>query len=372
MSSPKVIVRLLETRDQKSLFAMATLSPMKLPGLELVYDRSPEFQKLLQCQGEGFESYVGDVDGDIIGVASISWKKRRLAQKTLGVGYLGDLRMKKTKLAAGIWREFYKTVLSETYKKERGIDCYITAVLAENEIALRNLTRSRHNEFTYHPLGRQKMVNVLARKPWSTSAEPPQQLSVRELNQKHTDFLQLCGESKIFSYDWSSAQSENNFRMQKWPGWEQAQALVYEETLHALRSFCVPWSPTSAKRMQVQNLKFSLRMFLLAAQVLGFPKLVEGEGLETVYLTALNFSTQASRKQKVLDLIGMIQTILTKRNRPHMVSFADLQGLSEDPQFQKHFVTQSTDVLLFAVTRKDEPLPSGLDQYPVDFEMALV
>jgi hypothetical protein len=364
MTRVEAVARLLEKRDEEILFQMARSSPMKLPGLELVYDRSPDFQKLLQCQGEGFESHVGDVGNDIVGVASISWKTRQHQGKKVGVGYLGDLRMKKTLASARVWRDFYSTVLSEDFKKKRGIQYFITAVLAENRLALQNLTKSKRNDFVYHPMGTQTMVNVIARKPFqSTVLGEIKKIAVSQLEKSQFDLIQKASEKKSFAYNWSA--DENAFRMQYWPDWKEAQALVAENSL------CIPWSPSKAKRMQVQSLSWGLRWFLLWTRAFGFPKLEQGGNLETTYLTTLNFHPDLKREAKVKDLIKMIETVLNQKSRPHMVSFADVDSLSSEKEFSARFIVQKTEVLLFQVTRKDEPaLPQP--EYPLDFEMALV
>lgn len=364
----KANVRLMTRDDQAEIFHLARISPMKLPGLELVYDRSPDFQKLLNCQGPQFETYVAHVQEELIGLASVSWKQRFENEKSLVVGYLCDLRMKKRRESARVWRDFYEVILSDEYKRQRGINYYITAVLADNQQAIKNLTQSKNNRFKYHFLERQTMVNVLGLKPWHQR----QNLSTKKLPARHlpTNWILENSESKHLRYPWQ--QGEKDYRETNWPEWSKSSVLsvldVYQDTV----ALCVPWSPSACKRMIIQNLNWKMKIFLRSLEFFGFPKLEEGEAIDSTYLTTLNFKKGTNLKQKTWATGSLIREILKSNERPHMVSFSDVWGVHKESEFRSQFFVQTSEVLLFQVTRLDEKALDFDRKIPFEFEMVLV
>ncbi len=243
----KAFVRIYTSQDQQAVDQLFQSHPMHLPGFDLIYSRQPHFQDLLKCQSEQFETVVAEENNQVIGVTSLSWKKRKLDHQVVTVGYLSDLRMKKTRSASSIWRDFYKVILSTSFMKERGIDFYLTAILADNLVAIKNLTQSKNNSFRYHLVDQPVMVNVLAQKPFSKmAAELPQKI----LNDKFEIFLRNCRSELKFSF----LDSETSFRNSFWPGFADQKALFFQKQ-DQIRATCCPWSPEAVKQMKVSQPK---------------------------------------------------------------------------------------------------------------------
>jgi hypothetical protein len=361
-------VRLMQSSDQKAMYELSRLSPMRLPGLDLVYDRSPDFQSLLKCQSKNFETYVSYAGEELLGHASISWKNRLVNGEKKGVAYLGDLRMRKRRESARVWREFYQVLLSDEFRKNNNIDYFLTAVLADNKVAIKNLTQSRNNKFRYHLLGKLMMVNILGRTPFSLKKDPHYEVSdwIGEINSHNWDQF----EEKEFSYLWK--EDEEEYRLNNWAHYSSYNWMKVIDKNEKLILITHPWSPSSCKRMTLDNQDWKMGLLLKLAQGLGLPSLKEGDHLETLYLTGLHFSKSTNNKQRASALAQLIRFELDKPTRPHMISFADSDGLHREPPIRKNFLMNKTEVLLFQVTRVDESpllLKSGI---PIEFEMALV
>ncbi|MFN9066778.1 MAG: hypothetical protein ACK5V3_06085 [Bdellovibrionales bacterium] len=354
--------------DQEAMFELSRLSPMKLPGLDLIYDRSPDFQNLLNCQSSQFETYVSYLAGELLGHASISWKTRLVNGEKKGVAYLGDLRMRKRRESARVWREFYQVILSDEYRKKNNIDYYLTAVLADNKVAIKNLTQSRNNKFSYHLLGKQMMVNILGINPFSIFKDNNHEVSewVGEINSYNWDQF----EEKEFSYLWK--EDEDQYRKKNWNQYTSREWMKVNDQNEKIILITHPWAPTICKRMTLDNLDWKMAVFLKAARLFGLPSLNEGSYLDTLYLTGLHFSKMTSRKQKASALAQLIREELKRSARPHMISFADSENLHREPQIRKNFLLNKTEVLLFQVTRTDEAPVKFKDSLPIEFEMALV
>ncbi len=361
----KAFVRLYTPQDQEAVNQLFQSHPMHLPGFDLIYSRQPHFQNLLKCQSEQFETVVAEENNQVIGVTSLSWKQRRLHHRDVMVGYLSDLRMKKTRSASRIWREFYKEILSDNFMKSRGINYYLTAVLADNNVAIKNLTQSKNNSFHYHLVDQPLMVNVLAKKPFSKeSNELPQKIS----NDQFETFLKNCRSDLKFSFNDGETSFRNNF----WPGFRDQKALIFQ-TQDQIQAVCCPWSPEAVKQMKVSSPKPYFKLLMSAARLFGFPGLKKDQSLITQYLTSLYFDRRLSQVEKFHYLDGFLQTCLNDPNRAHLISFSDQWRLSELKEFKKKYLFQTTRVNLYVVTPKGQEPPAELTTPgAVDFEMGIV
>ena len=361
----KAFVRLYTPQDQEAVDQLFQSHPMHLPGFDLIYSRQPHFQNLLKCQSEHFETVVAEENNQVIGVTSLSWKQRQLRDQPVIVGYLSDLRMKKTRSASRIWREFYKEILSDSFMKKRGINYYLTAVLADNNVAIKNLTQSKNNSFHYHLVDQPLMVNVLAQKPFSRGAtELPQMI----FNDKFENFLKSCRSNLKFSFE----EGETSFRNTFWPGFRDQKALIFQKQ-DQIQAVCCPWSPEAVKQMKVSLPKPYFKLLTSAARLFGFPELKRDQSLTTQYLTSLYFDRQLSQGDRFKCLDGFLQVCLNDPSRAHLISFSDRWGLSELKEFKKKYLFQTTQVNLYVVTPKDQDLPAELKAPgAVDFEMGIV
>lgn len=364
-------LRFLEKRDHEELFRLFEASPMKLPGLNLIYDRSPDLTTLLDCQAPHHLTIVGEEDQRLLGLASLSWGKRYVFGEKQTASYLGDLRTVRDRKAGLIWKGFFTKFLDGI--KQSGIQHVVSGVLADNAFAMKSLVERDDNEFKYHYLQQLMMVNFLGQKPlqskknaYKVNMTPVQSAQAERL----VSFMDQREKEKMFGYCLTDGEWQR--RLEIWPDFNLAK--IYSiETEKGIRATCIPWSVNKAKRMKAQDIRwwFSLSMNWLKVFGIKIPK--ENEALDIAYLTHLNFAPDASVDEKAILLDAMIQEMRKEKwiKNSSFISYADQNNLYQQDLFKK-YALQTTKVNLYLVTKRDETISSNFLNQDVSFEMALV
>jgi hypothetical protein len=364
-------LRFLQNSDQEELFRIFEASPMKLPGLNLIYDRSPDLTTLLKCQAPQHETIIGEIDNLILGLASLSWGPRYVFGEKQSISYLGDLRTVRDHRAGLIWKGFFPLFLDGV--KASGIQHVLTGILADNAFAIKSLTKRKENEFQYHYLQQLSMVNVLGQKPFHSRSKVhkvQKTPSVSTHAQRLVSFIDQREKGKLFGQ--CLLDGEWQRRLDVWPDFKLSHIYSIENT-KGIRAICIPWSVNKAKRMKAQNIRwwFSLSLNWLKIFGIKIPKV--NEALEVAYLTHLHFAKDTSIEERAELLDALIQEVKKEPwiRKASFISFADGQGIHKENKFKK-YATQSTPVNLYLVTKKDETIPSNLLNQDISFEMALV
>lgn len=365
-----------QSQNDQVLDLMAK-SPMRLGGIDLIYDRSPKFQELLKAQGENFltllsldqKKYEKLRDSSkVTGCFSLSTGMKYIQGKKVCCAYIGDFRTNGDRRVAKLWRAEYKRIL-EIFKNEEALkkpQYFLTAVLKKNKEALRNLTGSKKNYgFYYHQLKEIDMINILGKSPWKkrtplrveviTELEIPLLMKFLDSKEKNKNFGAIFDES-----------SDNcwRFREKNWQGAQFREFLVIKNPQGKLVACCLLWNPSILKRMSVSKISLGFQILLKFFNLLGlnFPAL--GKSLDTVYLTHLNWDSNISGKEVVESFI---LEALERFPNAHMISFADFGNVSDK---LGGFLKQRTSVVLYEVS--NQPIASFQDSEEVSFEMSLV
>ena len=356
-------------RDEENLFALLDRSPMKLPGFDLIYDRRPDFTALLMLQAPKHQTYVGISSEKLVACFSLSWGPRYIQGEQKTVSYISDFRASGDRSIALMWRKFYPEFIRTSLNE--GIDQHTTAILADNQIALNNLLHPHRDlGFKYDYLKKLTMVNVFAKKPWRKKSSP---FSVRFAKPDEEadliDFLDSESRKSLFGYCYKNF--EWDFRRAHWPNFSTEKFLVVKNKADRLIACCLPWAPTTVKKMRVRNLGLPVRMLLFILKTFGLKLPAEAECLKTMYLTNLQISTETSREQRALILQSFLEfTLEQHRDKFHMLSWADEENLHGESAFQRFF-QQTTEVLLYRVRPSEHPATPPIEA-KICFEMALV
>ena len=362
-----------KARDEAEALKIFEAAPMKLPGLDLIYDRSPEFSSLLRAQGPSHQTFVARHRGKMIGFASLSWGPRYVNGKIRTVSYIGDLRILPVREASLLIRKFYPALLDYA-RKYWGVDYHLTSILSDNKLALNSLVRETGmKKFKYQLLREVKMVNVLGKKPFKkvqaglgkiervpvTGAESREILS----------FMDALEQKKLFGF--CLAESEWSRRLTTWPGLSTSTFLTYKTEL-GLRASCLPWAVTELKRLKVGQMRPWLKTSLLIPRLFGFKLPENGEALRIPYLTHLYFAEDCTPSEKAQILVSFIQEVksLSWARSSTFISFEDPEEVHRAPEFSFYF-TQVTRVGLYGVTREDTSIDVKVDGSGLGFEMAL-
>ncbi|OQW50354.1 MAG: hypothetical protein A4S09_00750 [Proteobacteria bacterium SG_bin7] len=347
-------------KDQTDIDVLFSSSPMRLAGLNLVYERSPDFMALLRAQGGEQVSLVGRHNSQLFGLASFSFSKRFIGGKVQNVGYLGDMRIQPSKLSTRLWRDAYPKLLRS------GNSYFYTAILSQNELAKRSLVKQKRDSgFRYDFLKKVRMINLLMKKPWARvrsnffvrNAQDADQKSVKEFLDNFNRKLHLGYCFKEFEWD---------HRKSNWPNWCFEDFLIIERNNNIL-AVTLPWAPTTIKRMKINHCPSTLRVTNLFSKLLGAKSLVVGESLSTLYLT--HFAWDSSIKcHEAADAFITYLSSSGVFKRHNFVSYAE-QDLSEPPA--KSFFSFSLDVDLYSVRLTDQSVRQPIDSL-IGFEMATV
>lgn len=346
---------------------------MNLLGLSLVYERSPRFNDLLKAQGQSFKTIVSRRKDLLTGLFSISNSLRFLKGQSVCVAYLGDFRIEKDLKIAAFWRKHYGQVLN-IFSNEESLkrpQIFITAILKENKLAHKTLVENprKQSEFKYHFLRSVKMINILS-KPFLLKTKTRFRVRYVEKNEeeKLISFIEECEKEKTLGFDFVSNQKELwEYRKAHFPGFGVNQFLVVESATGDWIATTLPSSPDPIKRMVLQKISRTVRIFFSTLRFLGIPLPQEGESIKTLYLTHFNILKGNDPKKVIDSIIYCLQDNKISSNY-HMISFADWWNKTWN-----EYLTYSTDVNLYEVTAIGAlPKLSSNETDVLGFEMALV
>lgn len=341
-------------------------APMKGEGLGLLYRRRPHFRSLLDAHSERhFVFYVGD-DGTVEGAGTLVLRPALQHGKKIDVGYLGDLRVENIRRWGKLWRNFYSGLLTQLQQIDEfaQVRYLLTALMKQNEMAHAALARS---PLGYHLLRRYRMVNLLRR--WGPVPNTFQVRRWAELaHSELKTFYQRNQTQTPLAWVVDDEHDELRHRLQNWPGVRPEDALVLSDSSGVVAS-CLLWDPSAVKAMVVRNYPKKLRwayLFLAAIKVL--PR--ENEELRLLYVTSLVLREGLSPglRQKAMRQIARIASARARQRRMHGATLAEFEGNEYD---LRPFITQKTDLELYLVDPRRNPVPDFSGQIPA-FEMGLV
>lgn len=354
--------------DQEAVLSLAKQSPMKIGGIELLYDRSPKYQALLRCQGPKQLTIIAKDKGELLFVYSFSTAKKWIHGKLENCAYIGDFRTNQSRKAATVWRKYYAEFLS-VLKADTSFNSpkyILTAILKKNKEALRNLTMTKKDfGFRYDFLSELNMVNVYGQWPWTTKSPVHTEKATLQDRDALLAFLRKCEKEKIFGANLEGNDSDWNLREKSWPGYAVENFLIQKNSNGDIVACTFPWDPGFAKRMTVTKAPKSLTVAFSFLKLAGFsmPKL--GESLKTLYMTHLNIQKGVDESQAIQSFL---QYLLKIHKDYHMISFADEIGVTHR---LKGFITQKIEVMLYLVALTEEAQLQKGSQC-MSFEMALV
>jgi len=359
-------VRPADQKDENKLHELFQAKPMKIGKLELVYDRRPSFQNLLEAQGSSHITWLMEGQSRILGCGSVSAVDRWYLGKKHRVSYLSDLRISEARAAITTWRKFYPDALAAL--EEGGLlgkpTYHLTAVLKENLPALRALT-GKNKGVEYHPFREPWMVNIFGR---LVLRRP--QLQVRAIRASESDrllhYLKDRACQRAFGYDFPLEQDR---RLKTWPGFDPAQFLVCESGDRWL-GVCLPWSPSALKRLVFQSAPWLTQKMFYSLKWLGRKPLEVGAPISTTYLSSFYWSDGVEGAAVASAFLDWLQRDGVFA-RTHFLSFCAPDAGWLSSSHLKGYIKQLTPTQVFLVAARGQYL--DMDRSSVlDFEMALV
>lgn len=352
-----------EERDESEVLQFMAAAPMRVGGIELIYDRSPKFQKLLKFQSDVFLTLVARHDDHkILGIFSVSIADKYIGGKKVKCAYIGDFRTDNSRASSQLWRKHYAQIIQaiRSDSKLGQPQFFLTAILEKNKEALRSLARSKKDfGFRYDFVAKAEMVNVYGLLPGLRSSTHKVAAATAQDGPALCQFIEDSEKAKVFgTVDFFNTRKKN------WPEFDLKNFLLIKDGQGKILACTLPYNPNFAKRMKVNSAPALMEMFFKLCGWFGLRLPQVGESLETIYLTHLHFSKEVDSAKILYALLAYVNK---QYPASHMISFADLSGFSKK---MPRLFAQRMGVLLFNVSLSREPIFPATTQ--VAFEMALV
>lgn len=282
--------------DQTSIEALFRKLPIQFSGMEVMYDRSPDFFSLLRARGNAntaISARLGSSE-DLWGLGSISIRDGYFNGETARVAYLGDLRMLLSRNTARVWRQLYSRLLQDV-ASELGVASFLTAIVGENKAALRSLVTRQNSEFTYEPLGRLRLLAILGR--WAMMTNGRRRLDSDRIllgPEAEIEFKRFYGErAKSMRHGWLETP-------------ETGVAVVLKNRHGETKIAARLVSPDAMKRMKIQNIDWKTRILFQTLRATGVHPFSIGSNISTTYLSWVCFGASMTPVEKRHALIEMI------------------------------------------------------------------
>lgn len=353
-------------QDESKVQNLLAKASMNVGGIELLYDRSPEFQRLLRYQASEYLTVLGENPaGDLLGFFSLSFAKKWISGAKQQCGYIGDFRISNSKQAALIWRKSYPKILQRLQQTSTEPIYFLTAILKKNVEAQKALVNPKKDlGFYYQQIQGLDMVNVYARIPFAKSSSLKAVLATADDESSLREFLHQHEKAKDFGTIFDGTPDDTwVYRSNHWPGFHIQAFLLIKDKNGKIVSCALPWSPKDAKRMTVRRAPRALTFFFKALSLIGFHLPSVGESLSTHYLTHFCVSSEVDLKSA---RSAFLHWCFDNIKDTTMISYAAKSSCKQHPA---GFIQQKVGVLLYAVRTQREPLEFKSD---IGFEMGLV
>ncbi len=352
-------------------------TPMKGTGLQLRYERAPDFFKFLDYQSKDYFVFYAEKENQVMGVGTLVIRPGMIHGENVHVGYLGDLRVKFDKRLAILWRRFYGDLMENIYKIEEFHHCkyLLTAIIDENVQAVKALVHNDRLPYKYIPKAPYQMVNILMKAPLLGMRKGSYKVrKAHEIDKESINlFLERNHHKRSFGFSFNKTHNELDYRLKNWNNFDMSNMVIVEKNGNLLAVTGL-WTPSPAKKIVVESLpKEQEKQLKFLSPFTKIPK-VEEE-LKVQYMTLLTIEESLDRKEKqqvFRQLVLELHKFKEVKNS-HMLAYADFP--TQDPLLPalKGFVHFETPMTLYQVVDKEvRDRDEVMDGFPPGFEMALV
>ena len=375
-------VRLASSEDNTAILNFYDDIPMKGKGLKVRYERRPDFFKFLNFQSrDSFVLLLEDDQGELSGVATLVIRPGCVRGEDCYVGYLGDLRIKFDRRGAVRWRRFYQDLMQFAPEVDEFYYCkhFITAIMDENSDAISALVNSKKNAYTYLPLSKYNMINIMFKNLLSPNHLLKSKYKTRFASNEDKEaiktFFKNENQKIPFGFQMSDSYSEIHYRLENWTDFDISNFILCFDDKENLVGMTGLWTHSPVKKIILDSLPSSYKILFEALRPFTkMPK--ETEELKALYLTHLCINISLPESARAAIFKGILNCLYKTKlvDDYHCISFCDFDNVSL-LKGAKGYVYTKTPMSLFQVLHKDflEDNLTNPEQLPAPgFEMSLV
>lgn len=291
---------------------------------QVLYHREPNFFSLLKGRGNHLLFTLRKDNGDLQGIASVTYRKGYVEGKETIVGYLGDLRVTLNRSLIRQWRNCFKSFIENSHLLEETKGCcyYQTALMDDNGQSKANLASNKILGVHYNLVASYNMVNVVGR--WKKRTEwkgyKVFPLSLLSKEEHSVVFKKLNdNEKKLpFGHVWPY---ELEHRKKYWPGFSEENILVLKSKTGEIVGATCYYDPSELKKMSLTSIPSILKLTKVVSKLIPFyqqsdlPKVkeelivlyLENAALETNSETLINLSLHYLFDKKKFHMIALTE-----------------------------------------------------------------
>jgi hypothetical protein len=369
--------------DNAAILAFLKTVDMETTGLNLRYDRAPDFFSFVRQQGDlGFTFLFLNDDGSIGGLCVASFRQFFVKNRLTRAGYLSDLRLhpKLSRRARIQWRQLYADVVEHAHRIAEfdGCEYLYTAILAENETAIKALSNGKSG-FNYRELMRYESFAVLGRLPLGPLRRLIPSLSPGEFRVRRAtaedeprlrSLLHAQNSSSILG-DHVTADGANDElarRLSNWKGLSLESFLLAENREGLLVACVAPWTHRESRRLVVDSIGFAQSLLGEILPFLGGKRIRARQDFSVLNFTHLTFANSLSNRQTQQVFHALLSTTykLGLCKNYHALCIPHLPSRNLAPGMRLGYLFYRTPGIFYQVVsaRTEEVgplLPQGID-----------
>jgi hypothetical protein len=370
-----------EPEDNEDILSFLRGVPMESGEISLRYKRAPDYFKFLKEQSDHFYIFkMLNKDLSLGGIGVFSIRDAWIDGKKARVGYTCDLRVSPTlwSRARVQWRKTYSSLMKDYQLIDEfdGVEYFYTAVLDDNEAAIRALTQSSKG-FVYRPICKYQSLNIYGRTPLlnrftntnvgvTTGANKEELLSFLEAQNRS-----IPGG---YYYDHGDSHDEAVRREQYIEGYDFSKYLVVKNNEGRIIACCNPWSTSKSRQIIVDNMDVKTKLLGALMPLASGKRLCAGDPLNMLYLCDLTYEQSLDEKGREDCLLGFLHYVYDQglQKNYHLITILDFyQPGIKKALTKSHYLFESKGGTLFQVCSDEASEDTYMDPVKqIGFELA--
>ena len=360
-------IRIAKPSDNEKLLEFYSHHPMKASTLGLQFQRAPDYYAMLRARAdENLVFLYENPEGQVRGIAVISFREGFINGVPKLVGYLGDLRVGMDRTLVRTWKKAYAEFVttSHLFTDRPYPTDYLTAIVDDNAAAQSALTKDKRGLISYKRVAGYKMVNVFRRYALASQKRNPK-FEVSRLNERDFTELSTFFERENQNFDFGFVGRELRRRMKSWPRLTLENGIVVRNQRGKICGFTWLWNTRDVKSVLLSTSSIVLRT--AAALVPGLPR--SGTEIQFLYMTSLTVSQQEIDRELIKTLLVDEAYRVFRQTDCHFLALCEFES---DPFLLalRPYICFRTPMALYSVSAHQKEMP--LYSPRIGFEMAVV